>query len=297
MLDSQNGLIQGVSDNFDVNLSTQNGLKQTHSLASVILQQRKVPQEDKREPIPRLKKCELASAKLKELEMKIFKGQKRPSIPNSYAQRGFLPLRILCSQSIIVATSEAIDFQFMKEILTQPSVPDFAGYNTKKMRESGQIVKTKSKLIFRPLINKTPSDRSMMLTAMCDTEDASHQAGIQVTVFTCDQQLYRVIMDIIWEDPVRWKHFYTRIGGMHWLMSFVGAVGKLMKNSGLDLLMKTAFPGVEKMLLGKKFPQNVRALRIVVIELLRPLIDVNTCQDDFTATLQELSNKSKLAEH
>ena len=203
----------------------------------------------------------------------------------------------------MVARSEAIDFQFMKEILTQPSVPDFAGYNTKQMRESGQIMKTKSKLIFRPLINKTPLDPSTMLTAMYDIEDASHQAGQQVTVFTCDQQLYRVIRDIIWEDLVRWKHLYPRIGGMHWLMSFVGAVGKLMKNSGLDLLMKiafagvVAFAGVEKMLLGKKFPQNVRALRIVVIELLRPLIDVNTCQDDFTATLQELSNKSKLAEH
>ena len=263
----------------------------------MILQHRKVPQEGKREPIPRLKKCELASAKLKEPEMKIFKRQKKPSMPNSHAQRGVLPRRILRSQSIMVARSEAIDFQFMKEILTQPSVPDFAGYNTKQMRESGQIMKTKSKLIFRPLINKTLSDPSTMLTAMCDIEDASHQAGQQVTVFTCDQQLYRVIMDIIWEDPVRWKHFYPRIGGMHWLMSFVGAVGKLMKNSGLDLLMKTAFAGVEKMLVGKKFPQHVRALRIVVIELLRPLIDVNTCQDDFTATLQELSNKSKLAEH
>ena len=297
MLDSQNGLIQGVSDNFDANLSTQNGLKQTHSFASVILQHRKVPQEDKREAIPKLKKCDLASAKLKEPEMKIFKGQKKPSMPKSYAQRGALRLRIVCSQSIMVARSEAIDFQFMKEILTQPSVPDFAGYNTKQMRESVQIMKTKSKLIFRPLINKTPSDPSMMLTVMCDIEDASHQAGQPVTVFTCDQQLYQVIMDIIWEDPVRWKYFYACIGGMHWLMIFVGAVGKLMKNSGLDLLMKTAFAGVEKMLLGKKFPQNVRALRIVVTELLRPLIDVNTCQDDFTATLQELSNKSKLAEH
>ena len=192
VLDSQNGLIQGVSDNFNANLSTRNGLKQTHSLASVILQHRKVPQEDKREPIPRLKKCELASAKLKEPEMKIFKGQKKPSMPNCYAQRGVLPLRILCSQSIMVARSEAIDFQFMKEILTQPSVPDFAGYNTKQMRESGQIMKTKSKSIFRPLINKTPSDPSTMLTAMRDIEDASHQAGQQVTIFTCDQQLYEL---------------------------------------------------------------------------------------------------------
>ena len=40
---------------------------------------------------------------------------------------------------------------------------------------------------------------------------------------------------------------------MHWLMSFVGSVGKLIKNSGLDMLIKTAFAGVDKMLIGNKF--------------------------------------------
>ena len=56
-------------------------------------------------------------------------------------------------------------------------------------------------------------------------------------------------------------------------MSFVGCIGNLMSNSGLDEIMKAAFAGVDKMLLGSKyFPQNVRALRIVVEELLRPYI-------------------------
>ena len=32
ILENDGGLIQGVSDNFDVNLFTQNGLQQTHSL-------------------------------------------------------------------------------------------------------------------------------------------------------------------------------------------------------------------------------------------------------------------------
>ena len=36
----ENGLIQGVSDNFDATLSTQNGSKQTHSLASIVTQQK-----------------------------------------------------------------------------------------------------------------------------------------------------------------------------------------------------------------------------------------------------------------
>ena len=80
-------------------------------------------------------------------------------------------------------------------------------------------------------------------------------------------------------------------------MSFLGSVGKLMKNSGLDMLMKTAFAGVDKMLIGKKFPMNVKALRVVVIELLRTLIGDNTTQDEMTVILQDLSTKSQLAEN
>ena len=53
------------------------------------------------------------------------------------------------------------------------------------------------------------------------------------------------------------------------LMSFVGCVGSLMANSGLEEIMKSAFGGVPRLLSGKKFPHNVRALRLVVEEMLR----------------------------
>lgn len=58
---------------------------------------------------------------------------------------------------------------------------------------------------------------------------------------------------------------------MHTLMSFVGAIGGLMSGSGLEDVLSGTFAGVPKMLTGKKYPQNVRALRLVV-ELLRPLV-------------------------
>ena len=109
--------------------------------------------------------------------------------------------KILCSQVINVKEAKSTDFQFIKEVLTEPSVPDFAGYNTRKIRESGQLVQNKTKVIYRPLINKMPSDPSTILTAMCDVE--SEMAGQRVTVFTCDQKLYRVTIDIFWDDPVR----------------------------------------------------------------------------------------------
>ena len=138
----------------------------------------------------------------------------------------------------------------------QPSqIPQILeGTTQSKCKKPIKLQKNKIKVIWKPLINKTPSDPLTILTTMCNTEVISHQAGPQVAVFTCNQQLFRVIIDIMWDDPARWKYFYPHINGMHWLMNFVGSVGKLMKNSRLNMLIKTAFAGVDKMLISKNYP-------------------------------------------
>ena len=101
------------------------------------------------------------------------------------------------------------------------------------MQKSNQVTKTKTKFTYKPLINKAPSNPSIILTTMCDIEVTSHQAGQQVAVFTCNQQLFRAPIDIMWDDPARWNYFYAFIAEMYWLMTFIGSVGKLVKNSGL----------------------------------------------------------------
>ena len=55
---------------------------------------------------------------------------------------------------------------------------------------------------------------------------------------------------------------------MHLFMSFVGCCGTLLAGSGLSEVLPVAFAVVKKMLSGKKFPQNVRALRMVAEEIL-----------------------------
>ena len=75
------------------------------------------------------------------------------------------------------------------------------------------------------------------------------------------------MIDISWAYEGNFKDF--RLRGMHLLISFVGAVGDLMGNCGLEELMKSAFAGVSKMLTGKNFPMDVSALRMVVEEVLR----------------------------
>ena len=55
-------------------------------------------------------------------------------------------------------------------------------------------------------------------------------------------------------------------------MSFVDSVGVLMANSGLDEILKSAFGGVQHMLSGTKFPLNVRALCLVMEEVLSKVV-------------------------
>ena len=151
--------------------------------------------------------------------MKIFAGEKKPKMPGSLAKFGVLPLKILCHQIIIERRGAEEDFLFLKSSVIIRITPDFSGYNTRRTRETGQSVKSKSKVYYRPMINKTPTNPSRMLTAMCDLEKISKGTGQSFSMPTCDQQLYRVMLDVIWENPPRWVGFILRIGGMHWLMS------------------------------------------------------------------------------
>ena len=95
--------------------------------------------------------------------------------------------------------------------------------------------------------------------------------------------------------PLQLGKAVARLGGMPFLMSFIGCIGNLLVNSGLIDILKSSFGGVEKMLTGKKFPQNVSALRMVTEELLRPYLENMETADEFMKFLQDISAESKTA--
>ena len=51
--------------------------------------------------------------------------------------------------------------------------------------------------VYRPLIEKTPSDQSTVLTAMTDTEQIFKATEQDNTNLTSDQQLYRVKLEVM----------------------------------------------------------------------------------------------------
>ena len=126
---------------------------------------------------------------------------------------------------------------------------------------------------------------------MLQVKRLSEAAGQPFTIFTLDQQLYKYAVEIQWALPDVFppSAFFVRLGGTHMLMSFIGAIENLMIEIGLTDVMSTAFAGVHKMLLGKKFLICMRALRMVV-EV--PIIDDITVQNYvFMTKLEERASK------
>ena len=74
---------------------------------------------------------------------------------------------------------------------------------------------------------------------------------------------------------------------MHTLMSFIGCVDILMANTGLEEITSKAFPDV------KKFPQNMRALRMVAEECIRAASV--TYSNDNLDLIEVLKQRSKLS--
>ena len=111
-----------------------------------------------------------------------------------------------------------------------------------------------------------------MLTTMVEFQRLTNLTGQVYTIFTNDKKLYRTVVNVTWTYPAQFQNVIPRIGGMHTLMNFAGAVGVLMSDTGLETILQATFGGVSTILSGKKFPQNIRAPRHLTEELLREVI-------------------------
>ena len=53
-------------------------------------------------------------------------------MPENEATRQVLPLKVLAQKVLLSQYSEDKDFQFLKDITSKHSVPEYNGYNTRK---------------------------------------------------------------------------------------------------------------------------------------------------------------------
>ena len=133
--------------------------------------------------------------------------------------------------------------------------------------------------MYMPLIGMTPSDPDTIMTALRQAQQITSYRGQDYVMFTADLQLYRVAVNILWFYPEQFDNLVLRLGGIHTEMSFIGSIDSLMTERGLFELLESTFAGVQNMMTGKMFPQNMRALRIVAEELLSPILTGGTVND------------------
>ena len=98
------------------------------------------------------------------------------------------------------------------------------------------------------------SDPNTVLTAITGGFEVTHDSNQGILVLTCDQQIYKIVVDF--HQPELLTGIVVILGGMHFLMDFVGCVGMLMADSGLKDIMSTTFGYFDKMLESITYPQN-----------------------------------------
>ena len=125
-----------------------------------------------------------------------YHGPPKPAMPSNVALKSPQSLKLLCRRSISVRLATDKDCTFMEKILSEEPHPEFNGYNTQVCRESGALIKPSAYSTYQPLIDMKPSNPDTMMTALVEAQRLTKLSGQDFTVFTCDQQLYRVALHI-----------------------------------------------------------------------------------------------------
>ena len=86
--------------------------------------------------------------------------------------------------------------------------PEFNVYTTTKRRQQGISTQPKTKAVYMPLMDTTPSDPDTMMTA----QHLTHKTGQEFVVFTCNLQLYCVALHVMWTYRDQFPNVIKRLG-------------------------------------------------------------------------------------
>ena len=119
--------------------------------------------------------------------------------------------------------------------------------------------------------------------------------GQQVLYFTVDMQLYKIVIDILFYQPVLFQTIVPISGGLHSIMNNIHDVCVIF-SPALKHILASTFGSVEKMMQGKKYPQNFRALKLLAEVILTDVLEKNPqiqSMKQLTDHLEAQSAKSK----
>ena len=291
------GPIFGWFDNLDLLVSTPNGRRDTHVMAhefqqhpSGILETGSAQPGSMNLVIPRLLLSASRSLKIstsRSVPLQHYTGPKKVNPPVIQTASG-IPYSDVCARNESLAAAQLKDTQWLNSLSSDNSM-EWYGYNNKLAREKApEVIMPATVYLFGPLIDAPPSHPDTVLTSLLYMKTSLGELGMTCANLSIDMQLYMVGQQVKWWEPDRFKDVILRPGAMHIMMSFLGCIGTLMKGSGLDALVGSAFGGLTGIMSGKAWVRAMRAFRMVSATLLENFLQADTKMfDDILAHIED----------
>ncbi|GBN55532.1 hypothetical protein AVEN_51159-1 [Araneus ventricosus] len=147
-----------------------------------------------------------------------------------------------------------------------------------------------SRILFLPFIPQPASDyNTTYTTLLCALENAKRY-GHNVCIVTFDQPLYTKAREIVAAAPEGsdLSKIVIRLGGFHFLSSFSGAIGYIMRGSGIKEVLSLIYApnSLDKMLTGHAYARAVRTHILLHLTLATIISKELVIDDDMDANVQ-----------
>ena len=126
----------------------------------------------------------------------------------------------------------------------------------------------KTSIIFKPIIDMPPTDIQCVYSTLKVIQVISAKYN-RTPVCTFHQALWWKALQVINAPHSDMSNIVIRLGGFHTLMSFLGSVGYIMANSGLDAVLQIPYTTntVPHLMSGKAVNRALRGHQIVDLAL------------------------------
>ena len=130
---------------------------------------------------------------------------------------------------------------------------------------------SKSEVLLLPIIDLNPCDETCGYSTLIYVQSQAERLNIPTPCITFDQPLWLKVVEII---KAKSMNIVCRLGGFHTVMSFMGSIGSLMKGSGLEEALETAYGpnAVIHMISGKAVSRLLRGHFLVEAALVNKLM-------------------------
>ena len=129
----------------------------------------------------------------------------------------------------------------------------------------------KSEVLLLPIIDLSPSDDNCMYSTLNYIQDQAELLNIPTPCVTFDQPLWLKAVEIIQAKSL---NIVCRLGGFHTMMSFIGSIDSMMKESGLEEALETVYGAnaVSHMISGKAVSRALRGHFLMEAALVNKLM-------------------------